>query len=141
MTMTKDGKEVANPDYTNVVIPARQSYAAARSAENRWILVLFIAILLVVLIAMATFRSPAVALMPDVTIKPLRSKANAIINLMGTIGGIIVLVLGIVFGTGKAENALMSYTAFFGAVIALMLISLILFMLNVREPRFAAEMQ
>ena len=43
---------------------------------------------------MATFRSPAVALMPDVTVKPLRSKANAIINLMGTAGGILVLVLG-----------------------------------------------
>ena len=59
----------------------------------------FIATLLVVLLAMATFRSPAVALMPDVTVKPLRSKANAIINLTGTAGGIIVLVLGIVFSS------------------------------------------
>ena len=42
----------------------------------------FIAVLLTVLISMATFRSPAVALMPDVTVKPLRSKGNAIINLM-----------------------------------------------------------
>ena len=62
-------------------------------------LVGFIGVLLVVLISMATFRSPAVALMPDVTIKPLRSKGNAIINLMGTAGGIIVLVLGMVFAT------------------------------------------
>ena len=59
----------------------------------------FIVTLLIVLIAMATFRSPAVALMPDVTVKPLRSKANAIINLTGTAGGIIVLVLGMVFAT------------------------------------------
>jgi hypothetical protein len=64
----------------------------------------FIATLLVVLLAMATFRSPAVALMPDVTIKPLRSKANAIINLTGTFGGILVLVLGIVFATSKNHS-------------------------------------
>ena len=58
---------------------------------------------------MATFRSPAVALMPDVTVKPLRSKANAVINLMGTAGGIIVLGLGMVFGTGSVKNQMMSY--------------------------------
>ena len=60
----------------------------------------FIATLLVVLVAMATFRSPAVALMPDVTVKPLRSKANAIINLTGTAGGMIVLAL-----RGKKRHA------------------------------------
>ena len=47
---------------------------------------LFIALLGLLLIAMGTYRSPAVALMPDVTPKPLRSKANAIINLMGALG-------------------------------------------------------
>ena len=69
--------------------------------QNPLPLVGFIATLLVVLLAMATFRSPAVALMPDVTVKPLRSKANAIINLTGTAGGILVLVLGMVFATSK----------------------------------------
>lgn len=54
---------------------------------------LFIGVLLIVLVAMASFRTPAVALMPDVTCKPHRSKGNAVINLMGTAGGIIVLVL------------------------------------------------
>ena len=53
---------------------------------NIWPLVGFLGVLLLVLISMATFRSPAVALMPDVTVKPLRSKANAIINLMGIVG-------------------------------------------------------
>ena len=64
----------------------------------------FVATLLAVLIAMATFRSPAVALMPDVTVRPLRSKANAIINLTGTAGGILVLVLGMVFATKYIWN-------------------------------------
>ena len=102
-------------------------------------LVGFIATLLVVLIAMATFRSPAVALMPDVTVKPLRSKANAIINLTGTAGGIIVLVLGMVFATSK--NHYMQYTGYVVAVVSVMLVGLIVFLLSVREPKWAAEME
>ncbi len=53
---------------------------------------LFMGLLLCALIGMGTYRSPAVSLMPDITPKPLRSKANAIINLMGTIGGLVVLI-------------------------------------------------
>ncbi|MBR0108418.1 MAG: MFS transporter, partial [Pyramidobacter sp.] len=52
----------------------------------------FIVMLLIALLAMSVYRSPAVSLMPDVTPKPLRSKANAIINLMGTVGGLVVLI-------------------------------------------------
>ena len=90
---------------------------------------------------MATFRSPAVALMPDVTVKPLRSQGNAIINLMGTAGGMLVLVLGIVFKTGKTFNQLMSYTGFIGAVCALMIVGLLAFIWKVREPKWAEEMR
>jgi MFS-type transporter involved in bile tolerance (Atg22 family) len=90
---------------------------------------------------MSSFRSPAVALMPDVTIKPLRSKANAVINLMGAAGGIIVLALGLAFGTGKVSNALMSYTPFFLVIAGIMIVSLAIFMLTVREPRFVQEME
>ena len=102
-------------------------------------LVGFIATLLVVLIAMATIRSPAVALMPDVTIKPLRSKANAIINLTGTAGGILVLALGIVFATSK--KLYMSYTGYVIAVVAIMLTGLVVFMLCVKEKKWASEME
>ena len=49
--------------------------------------IMFVTVLGLLLIVMGTYRSPAVALMPDVTPKPLRSKANAIINLMGALGG------------------------------------------------------
>ena len=51
-------------------------------------LVLFIVSLLMTLLFMATYRSPAVSLMPDVTPKPIRSNGNAIINIMGTVGGV-----------------------------------------------------
>ncbi len=102
-------------------------------------LVGFIATLLVVLVAMATFRSPAVALMPDVTVKPLRSKANAIINLTGTAGGILVLVLGMVFATAK--NHYMQYTGYVMAVSAIMLTGFIVFLLSVKENKWVAEME
>lgn len=135
-----DSDGSANPDYTNYVVPARQAYAASQTVHNRAPLIFFICVLLLVLLSMSTFRSPAVALMPDVTIKPLRSKANAVINLMGAAGGIIILGFGAVFGTGRAVNALMSYTPFFSAVSALMLASLVIFMWRVREPKFVHEM-
>ena len=107
--------------------------------KNPLPLVGFIATLLVTLVAMATFRSPAVALMPDVTVKPLRSKANAIINLTGTSGGILVLALGIVFATSK--NKYMEYTGYFLAVVAIMLVGFIIFLLTVKENKWAAEME
>ncbi len=54
---------------------------------------LFIGALALLLVAMGSYRSPAVALMPDVTPRPLRSKANALINLMGALGGMVALRL------------------------------------------------
>ena len=100
-------------------------------------LVGFVATLLLVLVAMAIFRSPAVALMPDITPKPLRSKGNAIINLMGTAGGIIVLVLGMVFATAKKPY--MQYTGYVLAVVAVMLVGLIIFIISVKEKKWAEE--
>lgn len=99
---------------------------------------LFILALLLVLLFMSIFRSPAVALMPDVTCKPYRSKANAVINLMGTAGGMIVLVFGTIFKTSEEHK-----TDFFPYILAtagLMLLGLIVFLLTVREKKWAAEM-
>ena len=101
--------------------------------DNLWIVITFIGVLLLTLISMATFRSPAVALMPDVTIKPLRSKGNAIINLMGTAGGILVLVLGMIFGT--SGNKYMQYTGYVIAVVGIMLAGLTVFILTVKERK------
>ena len=139
--ITVDGATVTNPDYTNYVMPARQACAWDATAKSPVTLVFFIALLLVILVSMAVFRSPAVALMPDVTLKPLRSKANAVINLMGSAGGILVLVLGMVFATSAVRNSLMSYTGYFAVIAAIMLAALVVFMLTVRENEWAAEMQ
>lgn len=131
----------SNPEYTDFVVPARQAFANQATQKTKTPLRLFIITLLITLIAMATFRSPAVALMPDVTIKPLRSKANAVINMMGAAGGIVVLLLGMVFKTGAARNAVMSYLGFFGAIAAVMITALLIFMLKVKEPKLVAEME
>lgn len=134
-------EETGESPYTNYVAPARQAYAAERTAANPKALIAFVILLFILLVSMATFRSPAVALMPDVTIKPLRSKANAIINLMGTAGGILVLVLGIVFATSAVRNQLMNYYVYYGIIAALMLVALGIFLATVREPQWAKEMQ
>ena len=135
------GKTTPNPDYTNYVVPARQACAAVATAADPVPMYLFIGLLLALLISMSIFRSPAVALMPDVTVKPLRSKANAVINLMGTAGGILVLVLGMVFATSAVRNAMMNYYVYYGIIAALMLGALAIFLLTVREPQWAEEMQ
>ena len=135
------GKDVTNPDYTNFVAPARQAYAWDVTLNNPGTLAGFVLLLLIVLLAMGTFRSPAVALMPDVTIKPLRSKANAIINLMGTAGGILVLLMGKKFATSAVGNSLMSYTLFYCIVAGIMLAALAVFLLTVREKKWSEEMQ
>ena len=136
-----DGKKVTNNAYVDYVVPARQAYIWQITVGNPQALILFIGILFLLLIAMAVFRSPAVALMPDVTVKPLRSKANAIINLMGYTGGILVLVLGKLFATDATKNAMMSYFGYFCAVAALMVIALIVFLVKVKEPAWCAAMQ
>ena len=93
---------------------------------------IYMVILLLVLIAMATFRSPAVALMPDVTPKPLRSQANAVINLCGGVGGAIAfLIYTIVLFGERLEN----YVIIFSSVAASMLLLLAGFLAFVREKK------
>lgn len=123
----------------NAVKTALREQALDLTLGNIWPLVGFIGVLLVVLVAMATFRSPAVALMPDVTVKPLRSKGNAIINLMGTAGGIIVLALSSVFGISK--NLYMSYMGYVIATCVIMVAGLIIFLTTVKEKKWAEEME
>ena len=107
-------------------------------AANMRNLALFIVMLLLTLIAMSTYRSPAVSLMPDVTPKPLRSKGNAIINLMGAVGIILVLGLTMVL-SGSKDNNTPNYIFLFLAVAAIMIIALIIVLTKVDENRFVAE--
>lgn len=109
-----------------------------KTKEGIQSLAIYMVILLLVLIAMATFRSPAVALMPDVTPKPLRSQANAIINLCGGIGGAIAfLIYTVVLFGQRLEN----YVIIFGSVAAGMLLLLAGFIALVNERKLVAKCQ
>ena len=100
----------------------------------------FVAVLGLLLIAMGTYRSPAVALMPDVTPKPLRSKANAIINLMGAVGGILYLLVTTFLYKTKSDHYI-SYLPLFAIVGGIMLAALAIVMVFVNEPRLVAQQQ
>ncbi len=99
---------------------------------------LFLTALVLVLLSMALYRSPAVALMPDVTPKPLRSKANAIINLAGTTGGILMLAV-IAFAVPKGDRP--SYIPVFIIMTLFMLGCLAVLLIKVREPELNALMR
>ena len=104
---------------------------ADRSGNFTW----FIIALAIVLIAMGTYRSPAVALMPDLTPKPLRSKANAVINLMGALGGVYTLAM-ISLTVGEDAN----YLPVFSAVAVMMILAVLILVFTVREKKLAREL-
>ena len=105
----------------------------AANMRNLWF---FVIALLLSLMAMGTFRSPAVSLMPDVTPKPLRSKGNAIINLMGAVGGVSALVM-IMFLVGEGDTP--SYQPLFAGISILMVIALAVILTQVNENKFVEE--
>ncbi len=96
----------------------------------------FMVILLFTLLAMATFRSPAVALMPDVTPKPLRSQGNAIINLAGGIGGAIAFII---YTVVLFRTDINNYIIIFSAVAGAMLLLLMGFITLVKERKWTKE--
>ena len=135
----------SNSGYKKYVAAGMNNYISnevhekcTKTSEGIKSLVVYMVILLLVLIAMATFRSPAVALMPDVTPKPLRSQANAIINLCGGIGGAIAfLIYTVVLFGQRLEN----YVIIFGSVAAGMLLLLAAFLALVNERKMVAKCQ
>ncbi|MGM9573419.1 MAG: MFS transporter [Hominicoprocola sp.] len=122
----------------NILPVIGNSFARENSAVK---LVLFVVTLGLLLVMMGTYRSPAVALMPDVTPKPLRSKANAIINLMGAVGGIFYLAVAAVMYPNEKTAGLshVDYQPLFIVVSALMAVSVLVLYLTIREPKLAEE--
>ena len=104
-------------------------------------LVSFVIVLGLLLVAMGTYRSPAVALMPDVTPKPLRSKGNAIINLMGAVGGVLYLGISVMLYPAAKTRGLVhvDYQPLFIIVSSIMVVSVAVLLLTIREPKLAEE--
>ena len=94
-----------------------------------------IAVLFVILVAMNIYRAPAVSLMPDITPKPLRSKANAVINIMGGIGTAIGYILLLAGGVLNVDS---SFTVW--GVVLVMFVCLAVLMYKVDERQFEADM-
>ena len=105
-------------------------------ADNTRNMVLFVVGLFILLITMGTYRSPAVALMPDLTPKQLRSKANAIINLMGAVGGVYTLIMiKVMVGGGQTPN----YYPLFLSVGLFMVISVAILFVTIKENKLRKE--
>ena len=101
-------------------------------ADRQVNVVLFIVSLFALLVSMGLYRSPAVALMPDLTPNKLRSKGNAIINLMGAVGGVYTLIM-IKLLVGKGDRP--DYMPLFVSVAALMVISVGILAITISEKK------
>ena len=99
---------------------------------------LFVGALFGVLISMGLYRSPAVALMPDLTPNHLRSKANAVINLLGAVGGVYSLIMIKVL-VGKGDRP--SYVPLFMSIAIFMVLSIIVLVATIREKKLAAQLK
>ncbi len=99
---------------------------------------LFVGALFILLISMGLYRSPAVALMPDLTPNKLRSKGNAIINLMGAVGGVYTLIM-IKLLVGKGEHP--DYMPLFISVAALMVIAVGVLAITINEKKVKGRVE
>lgn len=107
-------------------------------ADRQVNIVLFIVSLFALLVSMGLYRSPAVALMPDLTPNKLRSKGNAIINLMGAVGGVYTLIM-IKLLVGKGDRP--DYMPLFVSVAALMVISVGILVITISEKKIEAKVE
>ena len=90
---------------------------------------LFMLIIILFNLIMSLWRSPVIALMPDVTIKKHRSQANGIINMMGGIGAILAFFFGGLLAKLSEDKF---YPFLFASIV--MLISLAILLIFIREP-------
>lgn len=121
-----------------LLIPALDNAYGMWSPQTS--LIAFIVILGCLLLAMGSYRSPAVALMPDVTPKPLRSKGNAVINLMGAVGGAFTLV-AVKIAVVDGANGRANYLYLFLAVAVLMALAALTVLFFVPERKLVQQMR
>ena len=108
------------------------------AADKKQSLVMFLSILFLLLLSMGLYRSPAVALMPDLTPNRLRSKANAVINLMGAVGGVYALIMiKLLVGAGQRPD----YLPLFISIGGLMMVAVAVLFATVKEKRIAEEIK
>ena len=110
-------------------------WSTGESFSNQWI---FLGVLFFTLVSMGLYRSPAVALMPDVTPNHLRSRANAVINLMGAVGGVYALIMiKVLVGKGDTPD----YLPLFASIAAVMAIAVGILVITIRENKLREEVE
>ncbi len=96
------------------------AFAAIPFALGQPLWVFMLAVIAMILAA-DLFRTPAIALMPDLTPSPLRSQANGVINLMGGLGATLAFL-----GGGVLADIHISYPFLFGAAVLVVTTLLVL---------------
>ncbi len=110
-------------------------WSTGESFSNQWI---FLGVLFFTLVSMGLYRSPSVALMPDVTPNHLRSRANAVINLMGAVGGVYALIMiKVLVGKGDTPD----YLPLFASIAAVMAIAVGILVITIRENKLREEVE
>lgn len=103
----------------------------------------FFVCLMLLLIAMSIYRSPAVAYMPDVTPRPLRSKGNAIINLVGYIGGIFATIsMTFMVKSRRLDDGTIEYESFipiFMTIAVFMIVCVMIMVFALNENKIVRE--
>ena len=110
-------------------------------ADNQRNLVMFLISTGAVLLSMSFYRSPAVALMPDITPRELRSKGNAVIMLMGTAGVIYSMVMIKLLVKNPEGSATPDYMPLFLSMMAFMALSTVALILTVPENKWSKEVK
>lgn len=135
-TNTKIGKRM--PFIIFGTIPAVILLLTLNFADRTVNLPLLIINMFLIKIAMSIYRAPAVALMPDLTPNFLRSKGNAVINLLGAIGGAYALLMIMLFTQSGSHP---DYFLIFLSIAALMVVSVTVLFLTTNEKKAAKELK
>lgn len=131
-------------DYSKYLKYGADEYTgnAVNSKMNVGSLVFFIFALLLVIVSQTIIRTPAVSLMPDTTPSPLRSPGNAMINLIGGVGGAVGFLIYTVTFMFEDKLALPTqYWIIFGAMAAALALVLVLFIILVKEKKWVKDNQ
>jgi len=151
-TKTKIGKRmpyiIVGSVVTAIVLPLVPLFfskgMASMDKALAGMIVGMIATMVVIIIFMMSYRSPAVALMPDLTPKPLRSKANGLINVIGYVGGAVGSVFAIVLPVTKyidgSNTSLMMLEIPFIVCSVTLLVSLLVLFIKVKENQLHEEL-
>ncbi len=126
---------------------ASATFLLVNFAHNKRMLALMLVLAAFMLVFMSLYRTPAVALMPDITPKVIRSQANTVINVMGVIGGFVALIVMTfcityetrIIGGESVEVIAGSNWVLIGLICGIMMLCVIIMAIKVKENKFVED--